>query len=292
MATRIELTSGADKVGRTAIIAGSGVLPVRVAEDLEKQGRPPLLIPLKGDADPSLYRYEHTEISMVEFRKLIRALKAGGVRNVILAGGVSSRPHFSDLRIDGPTLAAIPRILGALGKGDDALLRAFIGLVESYGFKVVGAHEIVPDLLAPAARSLTGKKPGKDDWRNIELAREAARMIGALDVGQGAVAVGGRVVALEGAEGTDAMLERIAQMRAARRIPQKGGALVKCAKPTQDERADLPTIGLSTIENAAQAGLSGIAIEAGKTFILGVGETVAAANAKGLFIETFDSKPG
>jgi UDP-2,3-diacylglucosamine hydrolase len=282
---------GADATGRTAIIAGSGLLPLKVAEGVEAQGRAPYLVPLRGEADPALYRYEHTEISVAEFGKLIKALKKADVRNVILAGGVRSRPHLTDLRLDGPTLAAIPRVLGALGKGDDALLRAFIGLVESYGFHVVGAHQIVPDMLAPEPGTLTVKKPAKDDWHNIALARQAAHTIGFLDVGQGAVAVGGRVVALEGAEGTDSMLERIAQLRAERRIPQKGGVLVKCAKPTQDERADLPTIGLSTVENAAKAGLSGIAVEAGKTFILGYGEAVAAANTKGIFLETFGSEP-
>lgn len=277
--------------GRTAIIAGSGLLPLKVAESLEKQGNAPFIVGIKDEADPALYRYDHAEISLVEFRKLIGSLKASGARNVILAGGVRGRPHFAGLRLDGPTLAAIPRMLGALGRGDDALLRAFIGLIESYGFNVVGAHEIVPDLLAPAPGSLTATKPGKDDWHNIALAREAAHMLGVLDVGQAAVAVGGRVVALEGAEGTDAMLERIVQLRRSRRIPQKGGVLVKCAKPAQDERADLPGIGLSTVENVALADLSGIAVEEGKTFILGFGEAIAAANAKGIFIETFASQP-
>jgi DUF1009 family protein len=115
---------------------------------------------------------------------------------------------------------------------------------------------------------------------------EAALRLGELDVGQGAIAAGGRVVALEGAEGTDQMIERVYALRQAGRIPKRGGVLVKMAKPRQDERADLPAIGVSTVENAARAGLSGIAIEAGRTFILGLGETMAAANEKGLFIET------
>ncbi len=101
-----------------------------------------------------------------------------------------------------------------------------------------------------------------------------------MDVGQGAIAAGGRVVALEGAEGTDQMIERVYALRQAGRIPKRGGVLVKMAKPRQDERADLPAIGVSTVENAARAGLSGIAIEAGRTFILGLGETMAAANEK------------
>lgn len=93
-------------------------------------------------------------------------------------------------------------------------------------------------------------------------------------------------MALEGAEGTDLMIERVRELREAGRIPKRGGVLVKMAKPRQDERADLPAIGISTVLNAKRAGLAGIAVEAGRTFILGFGETIAAANESGLFIET------
>ncbi|WP_273792931.1 LpxI family protein [Brucella anthropi] len=277
----------ANDAGRIAIIAGNGLLPINVAAALEAAGKNPFLVPLRGEADPALYKFEHQEISIVEFAKLVRSMKAAGVERIVLAGGVTSRPQVSDLKFDWPTLRAVPYVLRALGKGDDALLRAFIGLLESLGFKVVGAHEVVPDLLSPSpAQVLTRTAPDTRERRNIELAMEAALRLGDLDVGQGAVAVGGRVVALEGAEGTDQMIERVGALRAAGRIPRHGGVLVKMAKPQQDERADLPTIGVSTVDNASKAGLSGIAVEAGRTFILGFGEAVARANERGLFIET------
>lgn len=276
-----------DAAARTAIIAGNGLLPQVVAEALEKKGNPPFVVCLKGEADDSLRRFDNETISVVEFTRLIKVLKQSGAKNVILAGGVRQRPHLSDIRLDWTTIRALPRIFRALGKGDDALLRAFIGLLESYGFHMVGAHQIVPDILAPAASVLTTKVPDKKEQRNIDLAREAAVMLGKLDVGQGAIAVGGRVVALEGVEGTDNMIERIKQMRAEGRIPRQGGVLVKCAKPIQDERADLPTIGIDTVSNIAAAGLSGIAIEAGRTVMLSYHDTVQAANAQNLFIVTF-----
>ncbi len=280
------ISNSVSAAGRVAIVGGNGLLPIKVAEALQKAGRAPFLVPLRGEADPVLYEYEHQEISVVEFAKLVRSMNAAGVSRVVLAGGVRNRPHVSDLKFDWPTLRAVPYVLGALGKGDDALLRAFIGLLESFGFKVVGAHEVVPDLLSPAAACLTRITPDSRERRNIALAMEAALRLGDLDVGQGAISVGGRVVALEGAEGTDLMIERVRELRAAGRIPHRGGVLVKMAKPRQDERADLPAIGLSTVENAERAGLAGIAVEAGRTFILGFGETLAAANQKGLFIET------
>lgn len=272
--------------GRTAIIAGNGALPLAVANALRDQGEAPFLIVLRGEADPRLYEFEHCEVSAVEFALLIRSLKAAGIKNVVLAGGVRRRPHWRDLHIDGPTLRAFPRIFFALGKGDDALLRAFIGLVEAYGFHVVGAHDVVPMLLAPPKTVLTRKRPSKQERHNITLAWEAARQLGALDVGQGAVAVGGRVVALEGAEGTDNMLERISQMRKARSIPLQGGVLVKVMKPDQEERTDLPTIGLQTVDNAHRAKLQGIVVEAGHAFILDLEKTIKAANRYGMFIET------
>lgn len=276
-----------DAAARTAIIAGNGLLPQVVAEALEKKGNPPFVVCLKGEADDSLRRFDNETISVVEFTRLIKVLKQSGAKNVILAGGVRQRPHLSDIRLDWTTIRALPRIFRALGKGDDALLRAFIGLLESYGFHMVGAHQIVPDILAPAASVLTTRVPDKKERRNIDLAREAAVMLGKLDVGQGAIAVGGRVVALEGVEGTDNMIERIKQMRAEGRIPRQGGVLVKCAKPIQDERADLPTIGIDTVSNIAAAGLAGIAIEAGRTVMLSYHDTVQAANAQNLFIVTF-----
>lgn len=278
---------GALARSRTAIIAGNGLLPIRVAAALKADGSPPFVLPLRGEADPSLYEYEHQEISVMDFGLLIRAMRKAGVSQVVLAGGVLNRPHLSDLKCNWPTLRAVPYVLGALGKGDDALLRAFMRLLERFGFEMVGAHEVVPDLLSPVpARCLTRLQPDARARNDIALAMEAALKLGNLDVGQGAVAAGGRVVALEGAEGTDLMLERVHELRQSGRISKRGGVLVKMAKPGQDERADLPAIGPLTIENAARAGLSGLALEAGRTFILGFGETIAAANEKGLFIET------
>ncbi|MEN8492737.1 LpxI family protein [Brucella melitensis] len=288
-ATKIEpvgTRSPARDAGRVAVVGGNGLLPIKVAETLQNAGQAPFLVPLRGEADPVLYNYEHQEISVVEFAKLVRSMKTAGVSRVVLAGGVRNRPHVRDLKFDWPTLRAVPYVLGALGKGDDALLRAFIGLLESFGFKVVGAHEVVPDLLSPPPACLTRITPDARERRNIALAMDAALKLGDLDVGQGAIAAGGRVVALEGAEGTDLMIERVRELRTAGRISRRGGVLVKMAKPRQDERADLPAIGLSTVENAERAGLAGIAIEAGRTFILGFGEKLAAANKKGLFIET------
>jgi DUF1009 family protein len=159
-----------------------------------------------------------------------------------------------------------------------------IKLIEGEGLRVVGAHEIAPDLLATVG-PLGAIAPGDDDRRDIARAGEAADALGRLDIGQGAVSIGGRVVATEGLEGTDGMLERVAALRAAGRIsPRRRGVLVKLCKPQQDIRADLPAIGVSTVLNAKAAGLAGVAIEAGRSLVLDRGALVKAADENGLFV--------
>ncbi|WP_455477404.1 LpxI family protein [Bartonella sp. B41] len=274
---------------RTAIIAGSGVLPVTVAKELEKRGQNPFLVLLRGEVDAALYHYEHCELSIVELAQLIKVLKEASICNIILAGGVEKRPLLRQLRLDWTTFLALPKLFRALRSGDDALLRAFIHIIEAYGFFVVGVHEILPDLLAPVAFNLTIRRATRKEKIDILLAAKAAKYLGQLDIGQAAVAINGRVVAVEGAEGTDGMLRRICEMRERKKIPPKGGVLVKCAKPQQDHRVDLPSIGPMTIMNMVKSGLSGVAVEANKSLILSVKETIAKANEYSLFIETFEN---
>jgi len=278
------------KEGRTAIIAGNGQLPIAVAQTLTERGESPFLIPLRGEAAAELYAYPHQEISLVEFAKLVHALKHHKIENIVLAGGVTKRPYLRDLRLDWPTLYILPRLAFALGRGDDALLRAFIKALESYQFRICGAHQIVPELLASKCMKLSKHRPSTKAHEDIKLAAQGAQMLGALDVGQGAVAVGGRIVALEGAEGTDEMLARVQHLRKAGRIPAKGGVLVKVMKPSQEARADLPTIGPKTIEIAHEAGLVGIAIEAERSFILEPAKTMMLADQYGLFIDVIELK--
>ncbi|WP_019223758.1 LpxI family protein [Bartonella rattaustraliani] len=273
---------------RTAIIAGNGVLPITIAQELEKNGQSPFLVLLRGEADAVLYRYEHCELSVVELSRLVKVLKTAGVSHIVLAGGVKKRPLLTQLQFDWTTFLALPKLIGALRGGDDALLRAFIKIIEAHGFCVIGAHEIVPDLLAPKAFNLTSRRATPKEKKDIFLAAEAAKLLGQLDIGQAAVAINGRVVAVEGAEGTDNMLWRVCEMRERGQVSPKGGVLVKCAKPQQDHRVDLPSIGPVTIMNIAKSKLFGIAVEANKSLILSAKTTIEKANKYSLFIETFE----
>lgn len=271
--------------GRLAIIAGEGRLPYDVAWAARRAGEEPLVIALENEADRDWSDFEHVALGIGDAAGLHRVLREKGIDRIVMSGAVKRRPDWREIRPSPRMIFRVPGIIRTLlGKGDDVVLRMVIDLIESGGYRVIGAHEVVPDLLAEPG-SLTRAHPSRQDWADIEAARAAALALGRLDVGQGAVAVGGRVVALEGAEGTDQMLDRVTRLRAAGRISaRRRGVLVKFCKPQQDERADLPSIGLSTVENAFSAGLAGIAVEVGRSLVLDRSEMVARADALGMFV--------
>jgi hypothetical protein len=271
---------------RVALVAGSGRLPLDVIEGIAKAGGTPFLVRIRGETDDiaAFDRFESAEVGLGEFARLIPLLKSRGVTHLVLAGGIARRPRFSEIRINMTLLRHLPRVLKGLASGDNGLLSLLVGSIEREGIQVLGAHEIVPDLLAGEG-VLTRRRPAASDRRDIDAAFVAARTIGALDVGQGAVAIGGRAVALEGIEGTDEMLQRVASLRGHGRLAGKArGVLAKCAKPGQELRADLPTIGPATMEAAHAAGLAGIAVEAERTIVLERGRTIESADRLGLFL--------
>ncbi|MFP1632560.1 LpxI family protein [Zhengella sp. ZM62] len=269
---------------KIAIVAGSGALPEVLADELEREGNKPVLIAIKGEADRSVPARADAILDIEALGGLPKLLKGHGVRHVVFAGGVSRRPKWYRIRLTFGLLRLLPRGIRALGAGDDALLRIVTTFMENEGITVVGAHEIMPRLLCPEG-TLGAVTPGKDDWTAITAGFKAARAIGALDIGQAAVAFGRRAIALEGIEGTEGLLERTRDMRNHGRLTTtRRGVLVKCAKPGQDERADLPSIGPQTVISAHAAGLSGIAVEAGRSLLLEAGRIREEADRLGLYV--------
>ncbi len=270
---------------RVAVVAGSGILPEEIAAKLAEAGKPPLIVALDGETSDRWYsRYEHVLLGIEELPDLISILQARHATHVVLAGGVARRPDLWKIRRNFNLFRLLARFVVPLARGDDNLLKAVISYIEKRGIKVVGAHEIVPDLMA-AEGALTSSQPARRDWQDIEAARMAARTLGSLDIGQAAVAIGGRAVALEDIDGTDALLSRVKGLRSHGRLAgKKRGVLVKCTKPGQELRADLPTIGPATIEAAYAAELAGVAVDAGRSFILEQKQTIARADQLGLFI--------
>ncbi|UXT89131.1 LpxI family protein [Agrobacterium pusense] len=276
--------------GRLAIVAGSGQLPLYVANAAREMGEDPFIVRLRDDSRFDWSGFDNAVISVGDVAGLGRLLRDNRVDRVVLSGAVARRPEWREIRPTVAILLKLPSIVKTLlSGGDDAVLQMVIKIIGTLGAKVIGAHEIAPGLLATTGAFGT-QKPAEDDLKDISRAAEAALALGKLDVGQGAVSVGGRIVALEGVEGTDAMLLRVAALRAEGRIsPRRRGVLVKLCKPQQDVRADLPTIGIETVENAQQAGLAGIAVEAGRALVLDRDAMLKAADQAGIFVCGIDT---
>ena len=269
------------------IIAGGGELPLAVADAVLWGGRDVFILALVGAADPGVEQYPHAWNSLGEVGRAIQLLRDHGVDEVLLAGKVA-RPRFSEVKLDFKGARVLPRVLAAARRGDDALLKCMVELFEDEGFHAVGVAETAPSLLMGAG-ALGRRAPSKSDLADIKIAVDVVKLMGTLDVGQAAAVCEGLVLAVEAAEGTDRMIERVASLPAAiRGVPGKPrGVLVKAPKPQQDGKTDLPVIGIHTVANAAAAGLAGIAVEAGSTLILERQEVCAAADRAGIFVYGF-----
>jgi len=267
------------------IIAGGGSVPAHVATAAIAAGRPVLIVALKGEADPSVEAFPHEWIGWGDLGRLDQLLASRKARDMVMVGSIRTRPDFKSIKLDLATMKSLKDILAIIVGGDNDVLSGAIKFFERRGQRIVGAHEVAPDLVAGAG-PIGRRKPGRDEAADIAVAMRAARTIGAIDAGQAAVAVNGRIVALEAAEGTDQMLERLKALRATGRVRWNGraGVLAKCPKPQQDLRVDMPTIGPRTIEAAIEIGLAGIAVEAGKVMIVDRAAVIRRADVEGLFV--------
>jgi DUF1009 family protein len=266
------------------LIAGGGLMPVRIADAAAKIGRPVFCILIEGFADPADYRaFAHEVVPLGAIGRMFALLRARGIADLVLAGRVK-RPSLLSFRFDAEGARQLAKLsMRAVLGGDDGLLTAVLKQLRAEGFNPVGAQELLSNLLVEEGL-LTRMAP--DEIAAADIARGIAvtRALGEADAGQGCVVQQGLVLAMEGIEGTDAMLERCAGLK--REGP--GGVLVKLVKPRQDIRVDLPVIGPETVRKAAEAGLAGIAFEArlhhAGTLVVDRDATRAAADAAGIFL--------
>jgi len=278
--------------GPLAMICGGGTLPLAVADSVAARGRKVLLFPLHGAADPAAFAgREHTWVHLGQFGTVARIARAQGCRDIVCLGSVV-RPSFWQLRPDFFTLKVLPQVARAFAGGDDHLLSSVGRVIESHGFRMLGAHEVAPEILVPPG-TLGRVAPGERDRADIALGFEYLRAAGPFDVGQAAVVANKHILAVEAAEGTDRMLTRVADLRAEGRIraPAGSGVLVKAAKPAQDRRFDLPSIGPHTVAGAARAGLAGIAVAAGETIVAEPEALIEAADRANIFVVGMPAGP-
>ena len=266
------------------LIAGGGDLPRAVAESVKETGGEIFVVGLRGLCGTWAENFSHEWVSLGEPGRALKGLKAAGADRVLLAGRVD-RPKFGDLKLDTRGVMAMPRVLAAARQGDDALLRLLVDLFEEEGFRAVGVAEAAPGLVASEG-PLGRFKPGDTERADIAQAFAIVRALGTLDVGQAAVVCDGLALAVEAAEGTDQMIARVGTLRESLRgtPDKKRGVLVKALKPTQDAKTDMPVIGKETVRKAAEVGLTGIALEAGKSLIVDKRAVKEEADRLGLFV--------
>jgi DUF1009 family protein len=270
---------GLGQMGTLGIIAGGGAMPAQLAAAAQASGRAVFILGLEGHADPAaIAPFPHALARIGAAGQILAALREAGVDELVLIGPVR-RPSLLTLMPDAEGAKILGRIGRAAFAGDDGLLAAVIGVFEAEGFRVRGAQEVMADLAAPEG-VLGAVAPTSAAEADILRGVVVARALGAADVGQAVVVQQGIVLGVEAVEGTDALLARCAGLRR----DGVAGVLVKLAKPGQEARADLPTIGVRTVEGAAAAGLAGIAIEAGLTLMPERSATVQAADRLGLFL--------
>jgi DUF1009 family protein len=272
-----------DDDGPLAIVCGGGSLPFAVADAVVRRGRRVLLFAIRGWADPQrVAGYPHHWAALGQFGWFCRVARREGCRDVVFIGSLT-RPAIWTIRPDLKTLRLLPRILGIFRGGDDHLLSGVARIFEEHGFRLIGAHEIAPEILMSEG-PLGRERPGERDHADIAKGLALLEALSPFDIGQAVVVAGGRVLAVEAAEGTDRMLARIHELRKSGQMAADRGVLVKAAKHGQDKRVDLPSIGPQTVTSAARAGLSGIAVVAGNTIVAEPEQIAELADREHLFV--------
>jgi hypothetical protein len=267
------------KQKKLGIIAGGTSLPQILIEHCRQTNRDFFVLAIENNADRAVFTPDipHKWIRIGQAGTGFKTFSDEKVEEVVMIGTIH-RPTLADLVPDLRTAAFFAKI-GVKALGDDGILRALIKEIEGDNMRVVGIHEVLPNLLVKSG-ILTKNKPDKQANADIKRGMEVAYTLGRLDVGQSVIVQQGLVLGVEGIEGTDELIKRCAGYK------RKGDAaiLIKLRKPQQDMRIDLPTIGTKTIENLHQAGMRGLAVHAGNALIVDEENVIKLADKYGIFI--------
>lgn len=272
--------------GPLVLIAGAGEYPLRLARNLADHGERPFVAALEGAADPAAFGDADVQsYRLGQLGSLLGELRRRSIADIVMLGSLP-RPSFGALRPEASTLKYLPYFARAFQGGDDHLLRGVVRFFEEQGFRVHGPADIAPELTAPRG-PLGRKQAGAGQKAVLDRGFSLLAALSPFDVGQAAVIADHRVIAIEAAEGTDAMIKRVADLvaRGRLKIGKGDGVLVKAPKMGQDLRVDMPAIGPDTLRNIAEAGLSGIGLKAGAVLVGDRAALGRQADQLGLFIE-------
>jgi len=268
---------------RIGIIAGHGRFPFLVAEGARRAGHEVVVVGLRGLADPALRlladRFYWSGV--VRLGRWIRIFRRERVDRAIMAGSVRKREMYGRFRL----LRYLPdwttiRIwfFVAPDRRNDTLLRAAADEMQRKGVPLGNSVEYCPEHMAPEGQ-MTRRGPSPAQLRDIEFGWRIAKELGRLDIGQSVAVKEQEVIAVEAIEGTDDMIRRAGQL-----CRSGGWCLIKVAKPEQDMRFDVPTVGVHTIENLHTHGAAVLVVEAGKTLMVDRDQVLAAADRLGIVV--------
>lgn len=277
----VKTLMSSDAHSTLGVLAAGGALPAVVCDAAQTKGMGVHVVALRGQADPALTRFPHSWVRIGQVGHMLGALRAAGCKDVVIVGSLR-RPDLFKVGIDLGFIRHFPTIWSLTKGGDDAILTRVVRFFEKQGFHIRGAHEIAPSLLAPDG-TYGAVIPNEEHQSDIALGTSLINALSPFDVGQAVVVANGYVVAVEAAEGTDAMLKRAGELRQWGR-KGRAGVLVKMPKIGQEMRIDMPAIGARTVELAAEAGLAGIAVASGKVMIADLVEAVRLADQHKLFV--------
>ncbi len=267
---------------RIGILAGGGSLPREIAESAAARGNAVHIVAIDGEADADFGSLPVSRINWGQLGGMLKAFKAAQAEDLVIVGRVR-RPDLLRLKTDLGFYRHLPAIARIVASGgDDSVLRKVVRFFEKQGLRVVSPAEAAPELVMGAG-PLAAAAPSPADTSDIARGFALVRALGRYDIGQSVIVSGGSIEAIEGAEGTDAMLARVGRERRGTDSARRG-ILVKRTKPGQDVRVDMPAIGPETIARVVDAGLKGVAVEAGRVLVARRGETIARANAGGVFV--------
>lgn len=258
---------------KLGIVAGGGALPQRLLAFCDSRQIETYVVGFEGHTLPqTLEGREHMLTRLGAAGQIITHLKALGYKDLVIIGSVK-RPKLSQMRPDWKTASFFAR-LGFRALGDDGLLKAVRAELESEGFTIHGIQEIMDDILIPHG-VLGAVMPSDAQYEDIRIGLNEARDLGQKDIGQSVIVMNEDVLGVEDEEGTNALI---------RRAGCKGAILVKNAKPQQDRKLDMPTLGPDTIRLCADMGFAGIAAEREGVLLVDREEMVALANKAGMFL--------
>ena len=286
--------SDAATAPRLGIVAGWGQFPVELAETARAQGREVVVAAIKQHADEKLKQLAtvYAEFGVAKLGAQLQFFRRHNVHDVLLAGKlfkdrillhgwgwVGHLPDWTCLKTLWQSF-----VTARADQRDDTILSAVVGAFELQGMQVLASSDVAPQLMAEEG-VLTRRSPNRRELLDIQFGWSIARQMGQLDIGQSIIVRDRTVLGVEAIEGTDALVARMAAL-----CPRGGFTLVKVAKPQQDMRFDVPTIGLRTIEQLHRAGGSAIAIEAGKTIFVDREATLRRANELGIAIASLHAE--